>query len=117
MKIEHCEYSHDCGDGYWFCGHRSFCPYDKCELPKQEPRKQTVEDLKEKINRQKQPIKKTVCKHKTKYDWDTAIPIMQEMRDAGNSWPAISKATGIPKQSLMNRWKWEGMTIRTGAGD
>ena len=34
-------------DGYWFCGHRSFCHYDKCELPKQEPRKQTVEDLKE----------------------------------------------------------------------
>lgn len=40
MKIEHCEYSKDNGqdnDGnvIWYCARRTFCPYEKCEVPAQ----------------------------------------------------------------------------------
>ena len=41
MKIENCPYSTRCGENksdivnnsIWFCGHRTFCPYETCELP------------------------------------------------------------------------------------
>ena len=41
MKIEHCEWSKANGEDIhgntiWFCGHRTFCPYEKCELPHKE---------------------------------------------------------------------------------
>lgn len=92
------------------------CPFGKCKMVEPEPVKPVL-PKKEKPVVEYKPYAEETRGRKTKYDWDTAIPIMQKMRDVGDSWPAISKATGIPKQSLMNRWKWEGMTIRTGAGD
>lgn len=122
MRIDHCEYAHDCGDGYWFCGHRGFCLHDKCEMPPEPGRKQTFEELRAKINIRKgtakqEPPAEEKRGRKSKYDWDKVIPILQQMRDAGKTWPEITKATGVPVQSLMNKWKWAGMTIRTGVGE
>lgn len=110
-----CEHLHyEIGDTKGVCRYYpNSCPFGKCKIarPKAIEQKKTAPAAK---YEQPEGVKKS---RKTKYDWDRGLPIMQEMRDAGNSWQEISKATGIPKQSLMNRWKWGGMTIRTGVGD
>ena len=47
MRIDFCPYAQYCGDKnadneqnkqIWFCGHRTFCPYDKCEMPTPRPK-------------------------------------------------------------------------------
>ena len=67
MKIEHCEWSKANGedihgDTIWYWGHRTFCPYDKCEtpskvinMPKPEPVK-TDKDLAEEATMAKEQL-------------------------------------------------------------
>lgn len=50
MKIEHCEWSKDNGEDIhgntiWYCAHRTFCPYEKCEMP--QPKEQKLEAVEE----------------------------------------------------------------------
>ena len=121
MKIENCPFAKSCDNNegkLWFCGHRTFCPYERCEMPAEPERKQTIEEIKAKII---VPVKPEPVKEKrgrkAKYDWDRALPKMQKMRDAAAPWGDIAKATGVPEASLIRRWSQEGMTIRTGVGD
>lgn len=51
-----------------------------------------------------------------RYDWDAVLPIMQEMRNKGDSWDLISQKTGISRNALQNKWKSLGMVIEEPAG-
>ena len=105
-----CQYLHyEFGDTKGLCRYYpNDCPFGRCKFIRFKAAEVKPEPVK---------IQEPVFvpqDSRSKYDWDTVIPIMQEMRDDGKGWEEIAEATGVPRQSLWNKWKHEGMTIQKG---
>ena len=85
MKIEHCEWSHangedNNGNTIWYCGHRTFCPYEKCEF--------TTKQVAEKPIVIKQEAKKRDAEY-----YENLIPTIKNLIANGvTTWTNIGKA-------------------------
>lgn len=111
MKIEHCEWSKDNGEDahgntIWYCAHRTFCPYEKCEVPKQKLKEVDTTD-----NIEVAKKKEKTANELTAEKYAELIPVIEKLVSEGiNTWTGISRKLGINANTL--RWYYNKHGIR-----
>jgi len=108
MKIEHCEWSHANGEDIngntiWFCGHRTFCKYDKCELPAKEKPKPKPEP---------EPLEEP---ERILIDWERILPIVRDLRNKRWTLERIAEKLNIKYTTLATKCTEAG--IKGGKGE
>ena len=112
MKIEHCEWSHANGEDahgetIWYCAHRTFCPYDKCEF--------TVK----KVAEEKPVVPKQELKKRDSEYYENLIPTIRNLIANGvTTWTNIGRALKTNPNPI--RWyyhkhgiKFEGLKVQS----
>ena len=108
MKIEHCEWSKDNGEDIhgntiWYCAHRTFCPYKKCELPAKEKPKPKPEP---------EPLEEP---ERILIDWERILPIVRDLRNKRWTLERIAEKLNVKYTTLATKCTEAG--IKGGKGE